>query len=296
MTELATVRHASELALTTTVVVGVDGSRRNAAAVAWAVDEAGSSGAPLLLVHDRRGSGQESAARATVDRGVALVARIDPDLTPQTGLTDLGASAGLVHAARTHSGPGMIVVGRRGAGGFTRLKLGSTARNLVHEPGPPTIVVPTGWASGSVPATAPVVVDVTPPGEGQDHQGSSLSTLEQEAVHERALALALTRARRLGRPVVAVRAWAVDADVAMEGRAIGEVWGEHATRAEEQLERVLAPWRTAYPDVEVVGLTTDRHPVAVLLDQAEGAELVILPRGWRGCAVVEYATCPVAVV
>ena len=39
-----------------------------------------------------------------------------------------------------------------------------------------------------------------------------------------------------------------------------------------------------------------RHPVAALLDQAVGAELLVMPRGRSACAVAEYAQCPVAVV
>jgi hypothetical protein len=48
--------------------------------------------------------------------------------------------------------------------------------------------------------------------------------------------------------------------------------------------------------VKVVAVATDRHPVAALLDQAAGAELLVVPRGFTGCAVVEYADCPVAIV
>lgn len=285
------------------VLVGVDGSRRNASAVAWATAEAGSSHQPrpLVLVHDKGGRASDAAGRATVDRAVALVAKIDPQLEPVTEVVTTGAASGLAQVAgnledAADRGSSMVVVGRRGAGGFSRLSLGSTARNLVHEPGPPTVVVPSGWDSEKVPATAPVVVDVTPAGDGQDGDGRHLTPDEADAGRERAIALALARADREGRPVVAVLAWSVDAAEAMEGRTIRDVWGEHADRAEQDLEEALHDWRKVYPGLEIRGITTDRHPVAALLEQAQEAELVVLPRGARGCAVVEYATCPVAVV
>lgn len=284
------------------VLVGVDGSRRNASAVVWATAEAGSSAAPLVLVHDTAGRTSDAAGRATVDRAVSLVARLDPGAQPVTEVLSAGPALGLIRTAgdydRTSPGEStsMVVVGRRGAGGFTQLSLGSTARTLVHEPGPPTVVVPPGWSAQDVPATAPVVVDVTMAGDGQDGQGSWATPEEAEVGRERALSMALARAGRDGRPVLALLAWAVDASTAMEGRAIPDVWGEHAARAEQELEELLQAWRSVYPGVEIQGLTTDRHPVAALLEQASTAELVVVPRGSRGCAVVEYAACPVAVV
>ena len=46
----------------------------------------------------------------------------------------------------------------------------------------------------------------------------------------------------------------------------------------------------------LTGLATDRNPVLALLGQAEAAELLVLPRGPRASAVVEYADTPVAIV
>jgi nucleotide-binding universal stress UspA family protein len=274
------------------VLVGVDGSTRNASAVAWAAAEAASSSAPLVLVHD--GEEGEAAGRATLERAAAAVASVDRALRPVTQvLTAQGAAAGLVRTARElerteevnsgHNGAGSatLVVGRRGAGGFRAMALGSTARLLAHEVGPATVIVPSDWEPATVEATAPVVVD---------------ARFESGEPGERAVAAAMARAFRDGRPVVAVSVWTVPAEQARAGRSIAQVWSEHADRAERELEDRLQPWRTAYPSVKVVAVATDRHPVAALLDQATGSELLVVPRGPTASAVVEYAECPVAVV
>lgn len=277
------------------VLVGVDGSANNASAVAWAAAEASSSRATLVLVHDDGGAG-EAAGRATLERAAAAVTRVDPDLHFVTRLATAdgvagGPAAGLVSSAREHElasrtdgegpTPATVVVGRRGSGGFPEMTLGSTARDLVHGRGPVTVVVPAAWDVEAVEDGAPVVVDA----RCADRDGA-----------DRALATAMSRASRLGRAVLAVATWSVPADQAHVGRTIPQVWSEHADRAERDLEESLGPWRAAYPGIEVVAVATDRHPVATLLDQAAGAELLVMPRGPTAYAVVEHAGCPVAVV
>lgn len=284
------------------VLVGVDGSRHNASAIAWATAEASSSAAPLVLVHDTGGRTSEAAGRATVDRAVSLVARIDPDAVPVTEVSSEGPATGLLRSAHEHDlapggvGTSMVVVGRRGAGGFTELSLGSTARTLVHEAGPTTVVVPPGWMGQNLSPAAPVVVDATLPGHGHDGTTYLLGAEDARAGRDQALSLAMARADREGRPLVAVLAWSVDATAALEGRGIADVWAEHAAAAEHELAEVLGEWASVYPGVEIRSITTDRHPVAALLEHAQQAELVVVPRGSRGCALVEYAACPVAVV
>lgn len=269
------------------VLVGVDGSAHNTSAVAWAAAEALSSSATLVLVHDDGGAGG-AAARATLDRAAAEALQVDRDLRVVARVaTDAGPAAGLVRSAREEQlraddedgsvgTEPVVVVGRRGGGGFREMTLGSTARRLAHQPdGPVTVIVPSGWDPSDVGQDAPVVV---------------------EAVSDHALAFATARAVRLGRGLVAVSSWSVPADEAMAGLPIPQVWSVHADRAEQKLEETLRPWRAAYPGLEVVAVATDRHPVAALLDQGTGAELLVVPRGTTAAAVVEHTECPVAVV
>lgn len=281
------------------VLVGVDGSRDNASAVAWAAAEASASAGavPLVLVHDVQTAGR-AAGRAILERATIEAVGIDPRLTPASELVIGGPVASLAICAHTWQralgrqfGAALVVVGRRGQGANQRISLGRTARTLVQQPGPALVVVPDGWSPGQVPADAPVVVDVGPVGHSCDLVG--VQPAEQSAP---ALGLALARALRTGRPLLALASWSVPVTVTSQARPIGQVWAEHADRAEHDLEALLAPWRRLYPQVLLTGLATDRNPVLALLGQAEAAELLVLPRGPRASAVVEYADTPVAIV
>lgn len=271
------------------MLVGVDGSTQNASAVAWAAAEAASSpdGSPLVLVHGTEGPGESpSVGRAVLERAASEVGRLEPRLERVTEVRHGGVQHALRNAARTWSDrgasgePALLVVGRRGHGPSGPVRLGMTARRLVQDPGPPVVLVPEDWSVHDTPAQAPVVAD--------------LGTSEQEA--DRSLGMAMARGLREGRRVVALLIWSVVPLVSQLDRAIRDIWVDQADRAERTLEALLAPWREAYPQVELVGVVTDRHPVSALLQHAEDAELLVVPRGDRASAVAEYAECPVAVV
>lgn len=287
------------------VLVGVDGSTQNASAVAWAAAEASAScaTAPLVLVHDVETAGP-SAGRAILERATTEASSRYPQLTPSSELVAGGPAATLSAAAHTWEralerapGTALVVVGRRGQGANRRISLGRTARTLTHQAGPPLVVVPDGWAQQQVLPEDPIVVDVgalpSPTTAATDSQRTSTDRADRP---DEALAFAVTRALRERRRVLAVASWSVPVVAADQGRAIREVWAEHADRAERALETVLAPWRTLYPEVALTGVTTDRSPVLALLAHAEGAELLVMPRGPRACAVMEYADGPVALV
>lgn len=287
------------------VLVAVDGSAHNASAVAWAAAEASASPgiAPLVLVHDTQSTGA-AAGRAILDRAATDAAGIDPLLRPAADLVRGGPTRTVLASAHTweraldrEDGSALVVVGRRGQGANRRISLGRTARTLVHQDGPTLVVVPDDWAPGRVRQDAPVVVDLGTVGHGSSGTptGAGGGTGRGGGPGP-ALAFALARALRSERPVLALASWSVPVTVTSQARPIGQVWTEHAERAERALEQMLAPWRSLYPRLALTGLATDRNPVLALLGHGEGAELLVLRRGPRASAVVEYADIPVAIV
>lgn len=286
------------------VLVGVDGSTQNASAVAWAAAEASASDgtAPLVLVHDAETAGR-SAGRAILERATTEASALHPGLTPSRELVAGGPAASLPASAPTWEralggapGSALVVVGRRGRGASRRISLGRTARSLAQQEGPTLVVVPDTWTPDRVPADAPVVVDAGPLPATDVDADADADAGAGTAGRDRALALAVARALRDQRPLVALASWSVPVAAAGHARPIREVWAEHADRAEHELEELLAPWRRLHPGLDLVGVTTDRSPVLALLGHAERAELLVLARGPRASAVVEYADGPVALV
>lgn len=135
------------------VVVGVDGSEASMNALRYAIDEARRRGATVEIVHgwhvpyygDFTGvmpyPGQELAsaaervvkdALASVEneaQGVEITARA-VESPPAYALTEAGKEADL------------IVVGRRGRGGFLGLLLGSVAQQVANHATCPVLLIP----------------------------------------------------------------------------------------------------------------------------------------------------------
>jgi nucleotide-binding universal stress UspA family protein len=178
----------------------------------------------------------------------------------------------------------LVVVGDRGLGGFTGLLLGSVAVGLAAHAASPVAVV-----RGAAPSPdGQVVVGV---------DGSPTSEAALAAAYEAAAA------RRVR--LVAVHTWwdfLIDTTLAplLDWEAIeGD---EHVLLAER-----LAGWAEKYPDVEVRRVVARDKPAHSLLQQATGAQLVVVgSRGRGGFAglllgsvshsLLHHAPCPVLVV
>ena len=140
----------------TRIVVGVDGSDNAAAALRWAVTEARRRGATVEAVHGWHepvvggtaagfvpvpidAEAFEQSSRDHLERavthaiddesGVLIERRLVHD-TPASALLDLAQGADL------------LVVGRRGHGGFLGLVLGSVSQQIVWHAPCPVVVVP----------------------------------------------------------------------------------------------------------------------------------------------------------
>ena len=139
-----------------TMVVGVDGSQGATAALAWAVEHAPLLDAEVVVVHsmditlamppptvaappfvadDKLRAGMRDALHEWCaplrDAGV-----------PYRAVLYEGNAAGAITQIAEREGADLVVVGRRGHGGFAELVLGSVAHSLSHHAKVPVVIVP----------------------------------------------------------------------------------------------------------------------------------------------------------
>lgn len=277
------------------IVVGIDGSAESDAGIRWAAREAMLRGAPITLVHvviplvvgwpmgRIKGNVTEwehnnarhivEQARKTVE--ASLTGSDKPDV--HTEMLYSQVVPALVDKSKQAQ---MTVVGRRGRGGFERLRLGSVSTGLLHHGhGPIAVVQP----EEAPPADAPVLVGV-----------------DASPASEAATALAFEEASRRGVDLVALHAWS---DVGI----FPEDWPGHETPGREVLDLRLAACRQRYPEVGVQRRVERDNPARWLLDESEHPQLVVVGSHGRGgfagmllgsvsSAVAQAAEVPVIVV
>ena len=280
------------------VVVGVDGSAADTAAVRWAAEEAHRRPARLCVVHalSQRHSGAFHRANpafvaeerraaddvlgSAVRQAHALAGDVDVHPVLEVGPP---AVVLLLQAAAAD----LVVLGSKGRGGFAGLLLGSTSLQVAMHASCPVVVL-RHPCTGAGPASGRIVV-------GADGSPSS----------ESALRFAFTRARRYGRGLTVVRAWgstAVFVDVPGSAK-----WEQVEKEEQATLSEALVPWRDRYPGVDVLEKSVLGNAAALLVDESAAAELLVVGSRGRGGfaglllgsvshAVLHHAHCPVAVV
>jgi nucleotide-binding universal stress UspA family protein len=243
------------------VVAGADGSPESVRAVEWAAREAALRGTLLRIVGvvsmpprmsataGRRDTVAGHIVQATADvltAAASQAAAVAPGLEVVTELREHTAPAtAMVDAGRNSL---MLVVGSRGAGGFSALILGSVSRFAATHADCPVVVVREETST----AHREVVVGVHDPGQATAALGFAFE------------AAALRKAR-----LVATHAWS---------RAPG---GGHEDPPEEEqrtLDALLASWREKYPDVRASAEIMHAHPGRVLAGASARADLVVLGR------------------
>jgi nucleotide-binding universal stress UspA family protein len=140
------------------IIVGIDGSAHSRRALEWAVNEAAIRQTPVtvLTVHQAVAGwagpvaypGDADAIDATrkkvreeTDNALAkLAAGVRPPSTTVEAVNGVPTAELLKAAADADAD--MIVVGSRGAGGFTKLVLGSVSSQIVHHTHCPVVVIP----------------------------------------------------------------------------------------------------------------------------------------------------------
>jgi nucleotide-binding universal stress UspA family protein len=287
------------------VVVGVDGSPGSHAAVRWAAQEAARRRRPLRVVHATvpthlptmrsvavaaTTEWKQEAEKVAAD-GADVARRTDPTLVvePKVHLNQNPAQA----LADEADSAELLVLGARGTGGFSRLRLGSTAVQVLEATAGPVVVVREPDAEVTPgPAAGQVVVGV---------DGSELS--------HRAVRFGFGEAVLRGTGVTAVHGWTRPWHPALRSfEAPGGVdWSFLEPQAAALLSESIAAARQDFPDVEVTERLVNDQAGNALLDASRGAELLVVgSRGLGGLtgmvlgsvshAAVHQASCSVAVV
>lgn len=138
------------------ITVGIDGSSHSIRALEWATKEGAIRHAPVtvLTVHLVPASGwtgnpmvlpndaddQEKARQAAEEMTLKVTSQLDTQPPSVTVRATTGFPAqDLIEASKDAD---LLVVGSRGAGGFTKLMMGSVSNQVVHHAHCPVVVVP----------------------------------------------------------------------------------------------------------------------------------------------------------
>jgi nucleotide-binding universal stress UspA family protein len=245
------------------VIAGTDGSQESLMAVEWAAREAVLHGTSLRIVavpvlpprmspnpatRDAVASMVEHSMKRALGAAAQRAETIGPDLAIQTQMLDGAPAEALTEAGRDAM---LVVLGSRGAGGFSAMILGSVSRYVATHAPVPVVVA----REETIAAHREIVVGVRDPAQS----GAAVRFAFEEA--------ALRKARLL-----AVHAWSWSAP----GRADAPE-EEHG-----RLESAVTTWQEKFPEVEARWELVHAHPGRVLSGLSARADLVVLGRHGPG--------------
>ena len=274
------------------VVVGFDGSTGSDLALDWAVTEARRTARPLHLVrasgrHDPRAFDPSADVDAVTTLAVEQVMAKAPELVVGAQTRQGSAAAVLVEASAT---AGTVVVGARGHGAFASVLVGSVSQQVAAH------------------AQCPIVVVRPESGERGSGAGRIVVGLDANERSVAALSYAYARAssREVGLTVVHSWWWEQPGGF-LAGSTLEGEWTAASDQETAMVGELLAGWHEEYPDVEVRRHLVRGHPVRTLVEEARGAEMLVVGSRGRGGfsglllgsvsnGVLREATCPVAVI
>ncbi|MEU1192949.1 universal stress protein [Streptomyces sp. NPDC005859] len=294
------------------ITVGLDGSRESRAAAEWAAREAKLRGLPLKIVHvwepvpgpmaqaPLLGAETHQHWTEKIPREAAEGVRLrHPGVEVSTEQVSGHPGDALAEAAK---GAELLVLGSRGLSGIGGFMVGSVGLSVIAHMDRPVVVVralevaadehetdPEGVPSAATPFL-PVVL-----GLDVEHPDETLIEFAFDTAKRRATSLRVVH----GWNPPPYYAYGTPADPALhEALALGDA---------EALAEVLRPWRTKFPDVEVVEESRYGSAAVHVVDAAREASLVVVGRRIRHSpfgahighvthAVLHHSTAPVAVV
>jgi len=274
------------------LVVGFDGSSGSEQALDWAVAEARRTTRPLHLVravgrHDPKAFDPGAEVDPATSLAVEQVMAKAPELRVGAQSREGSAAAVLVEASRTSA---TVVVGARGHGRFSSVLVGSVSQQVAAHASCPVVVVRPESPERGTEAGRVVV--------GLDASERSVAALSY--------AYAQASSRDLGLTVVHSWWWEQPGGFLAGSTKEGE-WSAASDRETVLVGELLAGWHEQFPDVEVRRHLVRGHPVATLVEESQGAEMLVIGSRGRGGftglllgsvsnGVLREASCPVVVV
>lgn len=285
------------------------------AAVGWAARHAAVRNRPLTIVFVKdwlaHGSSLfpmwgppgeaavDESARSVVAEAATYASKLAPECPIKTEIVDGSPVKDLVERG---SDAALLVVGRRGTGGFLNLALGSTALRVARHATVPVAVVPVP------PTPAAKAKDEPAPSDSPESAGRLVVGVDASVGAQAALDWAFSEASMRGLELVAVRAWSHPVyDAPALDVPFPPLPDDYVAEQRRVLAEAMAGWQEKFPDVSVDRLVFNEHPVRSLLSAADGADLLVVgARGEGGVyhallgsvseAIIRHAACPVVVV
>jgi nucleotide-binding universal stress UspA family protein len=269
------------------VVVGIDGSRAAVRAALWAVDAAVSRDIPLRLIcaispdataHlDPQSEARKLAtAELAVRYAFMAVESTEKPVKIEVEIVQGPPTRTLIEASWSAA---VIYVGSVGVTHFAADRVGSTAANLASSAHCPVAII-RGRDRPSADHGA-VLVNVTSPNDGAVVQA------------------ALDEARLRGLPLQAVATWQSRFTDSHDNLSVS--LGNHDARA--QLERVVDPLARRYPDVAVSCVAVHGNLLSHLAKNSDSIQLVVMGAhdsadvvGPAGNAILHSTDCSVLIV
>jgi len=285
------------------IIVGLDGSTSSGWALEWAVAEAVRRRWPLALLHtvDREPSNASAREPDSNSTGAGADDQDDPTLADALDVVHREAAELPVHALALHGAAAAVLV--EASVTAATIVLGAASHRVVRR-------AFVGSVSHQVAthAQCPVVVVRRRASEDGAGAGEVVLGLDGSEASAPATEYAFATASLQGLGLTVVHAWwreylgGVLAHSPWEGD-----WSEVAEDLERMMAEALSGWSEKYPDVEVHRHLLRGHAVETLVQESEGAALLVVGRrghgGFPGLllgsvsdGVLHHADCPVAVV
>ena len=287
------------------VVVAVDGSAASHNAVRWAANTANKRGIPLRLASSYTmpqflyAEGMvppqelfddlQSETMEKIDEARAIAHEVAPELKIGHTIAEGSPIDMLLDMSRDVT---MIVMGSRGLGGLSGMVMGSVSAAVVSHASCPVVVVREDNTVDESTKYGPVVVGV----DGSD-------------VSQKATEIAFAEAYARGAELVAVHTWMdMQVQASLAGlSAAQQQWEEVEREQIDMLTERLQPMADAHPEVQVRKVITRDRPVRALVENSEGAQLLVVGSHGRGGfkgmllgstsrALLQAAPCPMMVV